>query len=372
MPLSKVQFSESLGRRRLNINGGMIVAQRGTSAQSATSGAYQSVDKSYTSSSHDGAVTKEQSTDVPVGEGFSHSLKSVVTTADTSIAAAQYHDLYQYRFEGSELTQLGYGTSGAKKSSLSFFVKSNITGAYNGTLTNHDNQCKLPFTFTIAAANTWQRVKIENIPAITTGSDDGTAWVMSGNGLSVTLRIYGALGSQWSGATDKVWNTAGDNNAFGSATNVNWLATVNNNFYITGLQWEVNERCSDFEHRTLADELMSCKRYYEEISPANSTYYGVGSVSSGGSTPTVIGQVSWDVEKRGTPSVTYSGTPGSHFGVTRAGSSNAGMGTITFGNINLRNCYIQSTSSPSAMTTGYSTLLNITGSGKIMISADLL
>ena len=372
MPLSKIQFSESLGRRRLNINGGMIISQRGTSAQTVVSGAYQSVDKSYTSASHDGAVTKEQSTDVPVGEGFSHSLKSVVTTADTSIAAAQYHDVYQYRFEGNELTQLGYGTSGAKKSALSFFVKSNVTGAYNGTLTNSNNTSKLPFTFTIAAANTWQRVKIENIPAITTSSDAGTAWVMSGNAYAGSIRIYGALGSQWSGATDKVWNTATANNAFGSATNVNWLATVGNTFYLTGLQWEVNERCSDFEHRTLQDELMSCKRYYEEISPANSTYYGVGSVSSGGSSPTVIGQVSWDVQKRDTPSVTYSGTPGTHFGVTRAGSSNAGMGTITFGNINLRNCYIQSASSPSAMTTGYATVLNITGSGKIMISADLL
>ena len=230
MPLSKIQFAESLGRRRLNINGGMIVSQRGTSAQTATSGAYQSVDKSYTSSSHDGVVTKEQSTDVPVGEGFSHSLKSVVTTADTSIAAAQYHDLYQYRFEGSELTQLGYGTSGAKKSSLSFFVKSSVAGAYNGTLTNSNNTSKLPFTFTIAAADTWQRVKIENIPAITTGSDAGTAWIMSGNSYAGSIRIYGALGSQWVGATDKVWNTAQANNAFGSATNVNWLATVGNTF----------------------------------------------------------------------------------------------------------------------------------------------
>ena len=314
MPLSKVQFSESLGRRRLNINGGMIVAQRGTSAQSATSGAYQSVDKSYTSSSHDGAVTKEQSTDVPVGEGFSHSLKSVVTTADTSIAAAQYHDLYQYRFEGSELTQLGYGTSGAKKSALSFFVKSSVTGAYNGTLTNSNNHVKLPFTFTIAAADTWQRVKIENIPAITTGSDSGTAWVMSGNGFASSIRIYGALGSQWSGATDKVWNTAADNNAFGSATNVNWLATVGNTFYITGLQWEVNERCSDFEHRTFADELLACQRYYTKswlYENAVTTNPGVITASNVGSIHRSFGVVFWPVEMRAAPTVTwYSGAAG--------------------------------------------------------------
>ena len=314
MPLSKIQFAESLGRRRLNINGGMIVSQRGTSAQTATSGAYQSVDKSYTSSSHDGVVTKEQSTDVPVGEGFSHSLKSVVTTADTSIAAAQYHDLYQYRFEGSELTQLRYGTSGAKKSSLSFFVKSSVAGAYNGTLTNSNNTSKLPFTFTIAAANTWQRVKIENIPAITTGSDAGTAWVMSGNTLASTLRIYGALGSQWSGATDKVWNTAGDNNAFGSATNVNWLATVNNNFYITGVQWEINERCSDFEHRTFADELSACQRYYTKswlFENAVTTNPGVVGAACVGNVNRAFGNVFWPTEMRAAPTVTwYSGSAG--------------------------------------------------------------
>ena len=314
MPLSKVQFSESLGRRRLNINGGMIVSQRGTSAQQAVSGQMQSVDKSYTTSSHDGVVTKEQSTDVPVGEGFSHSLKSVVTTADTSIGATQYHDLYHYRFEGSELTQLGYGTSGAKKSALSFFVKSSVTGAYNGTLTNSNNHVKLPFTFTIAAADTWQRVKIENIPAITTGSDSGTAWVMSGNGFASSIRIYGALGSQWSGATDKVWNTAADNNAFGSATNVNWLATVGNTFYITGLQWEVNERCSDFEHRTFADELLACQRYYTKswlYENAVTTNPGVITASNVGSIHRSFGVVFWPVEMRAAPTVTwYSGAAG--------------------------------------------------------------
>ena len=326
MPLSKIQFAESLGRRRLNINGGMVIAQRGTAAVTVTSG-YQVVDKSYTAYSHDGAVTKEQSTDVPVGEGFSHSLKSVVTTADTSIAASQYHDVYQYRFEANEMTQLGYGTSGAKKSALSFFVKSSVAGAYNGTITNQNNSCKLPFTFTIAAANTWQRIRIENIPAITTGSDNGTAWLTTGINFGGSIRIYGSLGSNWTGATDKVWNTAGDNNAFGSATNVNWLATVGNTFYITGFQWEVNERCSDFEHRDFAEELASCQRYCQLIKTSDGYPNYNGHVNASGGSYIVV---PFTVDMR-TPPTGITVTNVGSWGHVVYGVLNQGCTSITFG-----------------------------------------
>lgn len=316
------------GRRNLLINGGMMIAQRGTGATTVVSGSIQVIDKGYTSASHDGAVTKEQSTDVPVGEGFQNSVKHVVTTADTSIGASQYHDLFHYRFEGNELTQLNYGTSGAKKSSLSFFVKSSVAGVYCGTITIHNNSCKLPFKFTIASANTWERIKIENIPAITTGGDDGTAWITSGINLGAMLRIYGALGSNWSSSStpDKVWNTATNNQAFGSATMVNWLATVNNTFYLTGVQWEVNEICTDFEHRSFEEELHSCKRYYQKsfnyaTAPVNS-----GSATSYNSSGALLGYSgtnnsgaltdNWlfSPEMRTTPTVVRYGNSSGHWG----------------------------------------------------------
>jgi len=351
------------GRKNILYNGAMQIHQRGNTTTASGSSKYF-VDRFNVFSNGSEAVANlQQSTDVPSGNGFAKSLLIDVTTAESSVAASEIAVLRQI-MEGYDLQQLQYGASSARPVTLSFWVKSPKAGTHICELWHFTSPVRTQSqSYTVSSANTWEK------HSVTFSGDTATAL---DNDSNYTMAVQWGLfaGTNYtSGTLATSWQNSGDTNRYVGQQNL--FDNTSNNFYLTGAQLEVGNSVSDFEHRSYGEEFSLCKRYYEEISPANSTYYGVGSVSSGGSSPTVIGQVSWDLEKRGTPAVTYSGTPGSHFGVTRAGSSNAGMGTITFGNINKRNCYIQSASSPSAMTTGYATVLNITGSGKIMINAEI-
>ena len=268
MPLSKIQDIDNqvipnLGRRNLIINGGTLIWQRATAATASVNAQLTTCDRVMNQYSHGGATTTERSTDVPAGQGFQYSLKHVVTTADASMGTDDYYDIYQTRLEGNDIAQLCYGTSSAKKTSLSFWVKSSVAGVYNGAFTSHTAKVKLPFNFTISSANTWEHIKIENLPGATAGADDGESWITSGNNLGLVIRIFGMLGTRWRGATDRTWNTASAETAYGSSNSqVNWMGTLNNTFYITGVQLEVGDSATDFEHRKFAEELALCQRYH--------------------------------------------------------------------------------------------------------------
>lgn len=278
MPLSKIQFGNTgSSHKNIIINGGMQVAQRSTSAVTSVNQEYKTVDRVKAAFITTGTVQTQQVSDVPAGEGFSHSMKTTVTGADTSVAAGDFIDLYQQRIEARNISTLMYGTSGAKTTTLSFYVKSNVTGVYNGTITNQNDSVKLPFSFSISSANTWERIIIDNIPPITTGSDSGTAWETSTlTNMGAAVRIYGMLGSTYYGATNKVWNTAGAANSYGHQAQVNFLSSTSNNFFITGMQWEEGSAATEFEHRLFAEELRLCMRYYEK-----SYNYGVVPGSAG-------------------------------------------------------------------------------------------
>ena len=268
MPLSKIQTVDNqvipnLVRRNLITNGGMLIWQRATAATASVNAAITTCDRVKNQFSHGGATTTERSTDVPAGQGFQYSLKHVVTTADASMGADDYYDIYQTRLEGNHVAQLCYGTSSAKKTSLSFWIKSSVAGVYNGAITAQTAKIKIPFNFTISSADTWQHIKIENLPGATAGADDGTAWVASGNNLGLLIRIFGMLGTRWNGGADRTWNTANDENSYGSSNlQVNWMGTLSNTLYITGVQFETSSASTDFEHRSYADELDGCYRYY--------------------------------------------------------------------------------------------------------------
>ena len=136
--IANVNNGSSLANKNFIINGGMSVAQRGTSAVAAGAGTYPSIDRLKCYESTDGAYTLEQSTTVPSGQGFSNSAKFAVTTADTSLAAAQYAQFSQV-MEAQNLQSLAYGTSDAKTITLSFWVRSNKTGTYSITLVKEDS-----------------------------------------------------------------------------------------------------------------------------------------------------------------------------------------------------------------------------------------
>ena len=255
MPLSKIQTAEmldtpNLGRRNLIINGDMRIAQRGTSFASSADAAYL-LDRFKIYTVNSGDETVSQSTDVPTGEGFIYSLKLDVTGADTSIAAGDYLTIDQI-IEGQNLTHLHWGTSNAKSITVSFWVKSTLTGTYCYSVRNHDITRSYVEDFTVNAANTWEK-KTLTIQGDTTGT-----WLTT-SGIGQIHQISTMMGTTFIGVAG--WQSG---NAVSTNNQVNLMNSTDNELYITGWQVEVGDRATPFEHRSYGEELELCQRYYEQ------------------------------------------------------------------------------------------------------------
>lgn len=255
MPLSKIQGIEgqvtpNLGRRNLIINGAMQISQRGTSFTGHGVGVNYGIDRFFDYHSSDGAFTISQETSV-VPTDFSHALKVQTTTADSSIAAGQRLIVAQ-RLEGQNISHLKWGTSDAKTVTLSFYVRSSITGTHGGAIGNGSDNRNYPFTYTISSADTWER-KI-----ITVAGDTSGTWATN-EGRSIQI-VWGlGVGSTYSG-TAGAWAAGDINSATGATTGV--LGTLNATWYLTGVQLEVGDSATEFEHRSIGEELALCQRYY--------------------------------------------------------------------------------------------------------------
>jgi len=241
------------GTRNLIINGAMQVAQRGTNSSGVSGTAYVACDRFYTLLNALGTYTVSQASDGP--SGFASSLKYECTTADASPAAADYF-VFQYRMEGQDLQQIAKGTSDAKPITLSFWVKSNVTGTYSMYLRDIDNNRGVGANYAISSSGVWE-YKTVTIPADTTGVLDND------NDLSFSLEWWLGSGTDYSSGTmPTTWETENevDRNA-GSTVNVG--DTIGNYFQITGVQLEAGDTATPFEHRSYGQELALCQRYFE-------------------------------------------------------------------------------------------------------------
>ena len=249
MALSKIQFGNT-GRRNLVINGGMQVAQRGTSVTSVSaSGVYRTVDRFYNDLGSSGTFTVSQATDAPTG--FANSFKLDCTTAD---ASPNYH-LFIQKIEGQNLQQIAKGTSSAQPITLSFYVKSNKAGTYSVNARDRDNNRFCYKSYTINSANTWER-KTVTFPADTTGALDND------NANSMDIEWWVAAGSTYnSGSTTGAWG-ANVNGNRAAANTVNIGTSTDDEWLITGVQLEVGSVASEFEHRSFGEELNLCHRYF--------------------------------------------------------------------------------------------------------------
>jgi len=246
--------SGALSNRNLIINGGMQVAQRGTSHAAVASLAF-TLDRFSFSHSQDGAFTVTQDSSGPAG--FANSLKLDVTTADSSLAAGQYL-LMEHKIEAQNLQQLAFGTSSAKNFTLSFYVKSNKTGTYAVNVMHEDNSSILAnLTYTINSANTWERKTL-------TFTGDTTGAINDDNGSGFKMGFGLAMGGTYtSGDTSASFRTFANAN-YGAGQTVNILDSTSNEWFITGVQLEVGDTATDFEHRTFGDELIKCERYLQK------------------------------------------------------------------------------------------------------------
>jgi len=254
----------ALSNRNIIINGAMQVAQRGTSFTGFGAAVNYGIDRFANFHSSDGAFTISQETSV-VPTDFTHALKIQTTTADASIAAGQRLILFT-RCEGNAVSQLNFGTSNAKTVTLSFYVRSSITGTHGGAFGNGSDNRNYPFTYTISSADTWEQKTI-TIP----GDQTGTWATGTGRSLQVVWGL--GVGSTYSGSAG-AWAAGDKNSATGATTGV--LGTLNATWFITGVQLEVGEQATPFEHRSFGDELRRCQRYAYKIGGSRNDTYGPG------------------------------------------------------------------------------------------------
>ena len=252
----------ALSNRNLIINGAMQVAQRGD-VTGITGESYGGPDRFELNASSIGTFTISQSSTAPTG--FKNSWKVDCTTADASPASG---DLLRvsYRIEGQDLQQLAYGTSGAKAVTLSFYVRSNKTGTYNVQFQQIDNSYKQAvLSYTISSADTWEFKSI-TVPGDTSGliNDD------NGDGLAL-FWVLGA-GSTFTSGGERSTYTAFANGDVAPTQTVNLADNTANEWMITGVQLEVGEQATAFEHRSFGDELARCKRYFQKNNVANFTF----------------------------------------------------------------------------------------------------
>ena len=244
-----------LSNRNIFVNGGARVAQRGTSATGITGSAYQTVDQFKTSIASLGTWTVTQETDAPAG--FANSLKMDCTTADASPASGDVCAIDTY-VEAQDLQVLEYGSSSAVAATLSFYVKSNKTGSGTVSILQPDNSSRcINVSYTISSANTWERKTI-SLPA------DASGVINNDNGRGLGIEFWLNSGSTYSGGSAQAtWGSL--NNSNRNFANLGIGGSTDDYWMITGVQLELGEEATLFEHRSFGDELVRCQRYFQVI-----------------------------------------------------------------------------------------------------------
>jgi hypothetical protein len=290
--------SNGLFFRNRIINGDMRIDQRNAGAAVTTSGAFP-VDRFSAVNTTDGAFSAQRDTSAPAGSGFVNSLKFTTTTADASLTGSQAYVLLQ-RIEGTNVADLMWGTASARTVTLSFWVRSSLTGTFGGSLRNSVANRAYPFTYSISVADTWE-YKTVTIPGDTTGT-----WLTdTNNGISLSFGL--GVGPDRSG-TAGAWTAAGDFLTTTGAVSV--IGTLNATWYVTGVQLETGSVATPFERRPFGTELMLCQRYCQKL--AGDTAYTV--VTDGWQSATTSGTFTYSFGNpmRASPTLT-TGTVGDFY-----------------------------------------------------------
>jgi len=244
------------------INGDMRIDQRNAGASSnVTTTQVYNVDRWWTYGSQTSKLTVQQSSTAPVG--FNNSI--VVTSLSSySVLSSDIFQLAQ-RIEGYNCADLGWGTSDAKTITVSFWVRSSLTGTFSGSISNSINRAYC-FNYTIISANTWEQKTI-TVPGDTTGTWEKT------NFASINVSFNMGQGSTYNG-TLNTWTAT---NTYGTSGSTNIVGTNGATFYLTGVQLEVGSTATPFERRMIGTELALCQRYFYQLGGALNGYmYGVG------------------------------------------------------------------------------------------------
>ena len=287
-PSAQTSLSPYTSFKNRIINGAMVIDQRNAGASLTPTDGQFSADRWVYGLTQASKFTAQQSTDAPAGFSFSNLITS---SSAYSVGASDEFEVFQ-RIEGFNTADLAFGTANAATVTLSFWVKSSLTGTFGGCLFNSATNRSYVFSYTISSANTWEQ------KSITIAGDTTGTWVGATNG--VGRGVLFSLGAGSSRVT-----TAGSwNGAFnvGVTGQTNLVATNGATFYITGVQLEKGTTATSFDYRPYGTELSLCQRYYEPL-------FGYVPIITG---TEVGGTIYYKVDKRAAGTVTLTRVTGAN------------------------------------------------------------
>jgi hypothetical protein len=335
------------------INGAMVLDQRNAGASVTPTAKTYITDRFFANVSQSSKFSIQQNAgSVTPPVGFTNYLGATSLSA-YSLVAGDYFFIQQ-SIEGYNWADLNWGSANAKTVTLSFWVRSSLTGTFGGCLTNGDFNRSYPFTYTISSANTWQQISVT-----VTGDTTGTWLTTNSIGIQVIFSL--GTGSTYSG-TAGAWAASGYTSATG-ATSV--VGTNGATFYITGVQLEVGTQATSFEYRQYGTELALCQRYLPAWNFSSQNQPSAGGIAY--STASSVMNLIHPVQTRVVPTgITVTGTFNSY---TNTGGNSGNFSSITLGSSQGTYSSIINCTGGSGLTQGNATLLlSPVGSSQILLT----
>ncbi len=295
------------GMKSRIINGGMTIDQRNAGASVTLSGpaatylvdrwnVYASVASKLSFQQNAGSVTPPA--------GFTNYLG--ITSLSAYSVGATDEFLLRQPIEGYNVSDLGFGAAGASTVTLSFWVRSSLTGSFGAAIQNASGLRSYPFSYTISVANTWEQ------KTVTVAGDTTGTWLKT-NGIGLQVSFGLGVGSTYGSGTAGAWAGAIADVPTGS---VSVVGTSGATFYITGVQLEKGSTATSFDYRPYGTELDLCLRYYEKQNYDTNASYDFVGLAVSNSTSSALLAISWKVLKRAIPTVTTSAVGSFRLNVT--------------------------------------------------------
>jgi hypothetical protein len=351
---NNISADNSLGFRNRIINGDMRIDQRNAGASvTPTSGQYL-VDRWLAGVTQASKFSVQQNAgSVTPPAGFTNYL-GVTSLSAYSIVSSDIFFIAQ-RIEGLNCADLAWGTANAKTVTLSFWVRSSLTGTFGGSLANSGSTRSYPFTYTISAANTWEQ------KSVTIAGDTSGTWLTT-NGIGINVHFSLGSGSTYSG-TAGAWAAANYTSSTG-ATSV--VGTNGATLYITGVQLEVGSVATPFERRDYGRELIMCQRYYYLHATGNTKAIGSGGYTASNILYTTV---QFPVSMRTAP--TSASATGTNYYNAAFGSSNDGVNSLTLQFTTEQSTFLYNTAEASGTANSYAVVYTNNASALLAFQAEL-
>ena len=286
----------SVSMKNRIINGAMVIDQRNAGASVAGTNGNYVVDRFLLFLTQNGKLTGQQNAgSVTPPVGFSNYL-GITSSSAYSVVSGDILVIRQ-GIEGFNIADLNWGTANAKTVTLSFWVRSSLTGTFGGSLANGSSDRSYPFSYTISAANTWEQ------KSITIAGDTTGTWATNNTG-GIYLNIGLGVGSTYAGTAGS-WSAS---NLFSATGATSVVGTNGATFYITGVQLEVGSTATSFDYRPYGTELALCQRYYYQVTGASGNNYEPFATGTADQSTSSDVMAQLPVTMRTVPTTSFAGT----------------------------------------------------------------